>query len=400
MKHGTKCSSVFHLCSIRGYLIASAILLGLASLAWACNVPVFRFALERWRPDPYRVVLLHKVPLTAADLETIRPLEEQQELASANFSLRTVDVDQIDEQSEESAADAALLASLGDPELPTIVVHYPAGLQIPKPVWTGPPTREAIDRLTDSPARKELARRLAEGQTAVWIVLETGEKERDEAAVALVEAEIQRLEKDLTLPELTAAPEDALLAQTPLKIAFSTLRIRKDDPAEEMLVAMLIGSEPDLAERKDDPLVFPVFGRGRALWPLVGAGITAKNIHDSASFLVGACSCEVKELNPGFDLLLTADWDELLATSGVELTAAMSTPTEIPAEPQLVPIPAGAAAAPTTVTVPAPVVVQYSYVPYTPMGWLWIGGGVLFVALAFVAVVVALSQSRGRDAQT
>ena len=88
------------------------------------------------------------------------------------------------------------------------------------------------------------------------------------------------------------------------------LRVPRDDPPSSALVAMLIGSEPDLAERTD-PMVFPVFGRGRALLPLIGAGITAKNIHDSAAFLVGPCSCEVKEQNPGFDLLLAADWDDV-----------------------------------------------------------------------------------------
>jgi hypothetical protein len=394
---------VFHASSIRGYLIAAAVLLGLASLAWACNVPVFRFALERWRPDPYQVVLLHKGPLAPADLEALRPLEEQQERALANFALRTVDVDQIDKQTEEGTVDAALVASLGEVKLPMIVVHYPAGLNIPKPVWTGSPTREAIAGLTDSPVRKELVRRLAEGQTAVWIVLECGQKERDDAAAALVEAEVKRLEQELKLPELTTAPEDAILADTPLKIAFSTIRLRRDDPVEAALVAMLIGSEPDLAERTGDPLVFPVFGRGRALWPLVGAGVTAKNIHDSAGFLVGACSCEVKELNPGFDLLLTADWDELLTSSGVPLSAVETKATAIPEIAELVPIPAGAAptpaTTPTTVTTPAPVVVQYSVVPHFPLGWLVIGGGLLLVTLVLVVVLVVAAQGRGRDSQ-
>ena len=35
--------------------------------------------------------------------------------------------------------------------------------------------------------------------------------------------------------------------------------------AEQALVAMLLGSESDLAERSD-PMVFPIYGRGRALW--------------------------------------------------------------------------------------------------------------------------------------
>ncbi len=30
----------------------------------ACNVPVFRYALERWDVDPYVFTLLHEGPLT------------------------------------------------------------------------------------------------------------------------------------------------------------------------------------------------------------------------------------------------------------------------------------------------------------------------------------------------
>ncbi len=44
----------------------------------------------------------------------------------------------------------------------------------------------------------------------------------------------------------------------------------------------------------------------------MGAGINADNLRESAAFVTGACSCQVKEQNPGFDLLLNADWNKLL----------------------------------------------------------------------------------------
>jgi hypothetical protein len=98
-----------------------------------------------------------------------------------------------------------------------------------------------------------------------------------------------------------------------------------------------------------DPMIFPVFGRGRALLPLIGAGITPENIEDSGSFLVGACSCEVKELNPGFDLLLAADWNGLLFENGPPPEVAAARPVAATGEPELVSIPSGA---PPTVLVP------------------------------------------------
>ena len=382
----------------RWVMLAAAAVLSCAGLAWACNVPVFRFALERWRPDAYRAVLLHRGELTAADREQIAILEQQQENSLANLTLRTIDVSQLDAAAGTNNEDAELWAALGEATLPTLVVQYPAALKIQRPVWAGTPSREASRGLIDSPARQELVRRLADGETAVWLLLESGNREADDAAAKLLEEELARLEQDLKLPELTTAPEDALLASTPLKVAFSLLRVRRDDPAEQTLVAMLLGSEPDLAERTD-PMAFPIYGRGRALWGLIGPGITARNIADSAGFLVGPCSCEVKELNPGFDLLLSADWDTLLSDSGIPLTA-VATETKQPAEPELVPIPAGtppaakAAVAPpgSSVTVNRPVVTVTILSPWRA---LWIGGGLLgLVVIVGLIVFASLSGSR------
>jgi hypothetical protein len=378
-------------------LAGVAVFFGCLSLAWACNVPVFRYALERWRPDSYRVVLFHRSPLTDAQREEVQPFLEQQETGVANLTFRSVDVSQLDAQSEEHQADAALYAALspkdGEPALPRLVVQYPAHLNIQKPVWSGAPGREAIAALIDSPARKELARRLAEGQTAVWLVLESGQKERDDAAAALVEAEIKKLEQDLELPELTDAPEDAIAAGAPLKVAFSALRVRKDERAEQALVAILIGSEPDLAERTD-PMVFPVFGRGRALWALIGPGITAKNIHDSAGFLVGPCSCEVKELNPGFDLLLSANWDELLTPAGMTLTAVETKTIAPPTEAELVPIPAGTQAQ-THVVELAPV--PPPTIAIAPITLIAVGGGLVGLLVVAGIIVAAAGSRQARD---
>lgn len=318
----------------RGIAFGAALVLAGAGIACACNVPVFRFALERWRPDPYRAVLFHRGPLSAVDREQFAPLESQ----AANLSLRTVDLEQI-EDAPSGQPDALLWETMREARLPTLVVQYPASLKIPQPVWAGSPSALHSHELLESPVRKELIRRLAEGETAVWLLLESGQPKADEAAAQVLKTELKKLETDLELPELTTNPEDALLVQTPLRVAFSQINVRRDDPAEQALRAMLIGSEPDLAERTD-PMVFPVYGRGRALWGLIGAGITAKNIRDSAGFLVGPCSCEVKELNPGFDLLMKVDWDLLLSPTGAPLTSAVTRGVE-PTETVLVPIPAG-----------------------------------------------------------
>jgi hypothetical protein len=312
---------------------ATLIVLGFAVVAHACNVPVFRFALERWRPDPYRVTVLHRGALSDSDRALLAPWEEQQGKAQLNVTIRTVDVSELDEAEQE------LFAARVEESLPRFVVQYPAHLRIAQPVLSAPLSKVSIAALTDSPIRRELVKRLADGQTAVWLLLESGQSDMDDAAAKLIEEQIQQLAKELKLPELTDSSEDKLLSATPLQVAFSVIRIPRSE-AEQPLIQMLLHSESDLLER-NDPMVFPIFGRGRALLPLIGAGITPQNIHDSAAFLVGACSCEVKDQNPGFDLLLAADWDALLTQGGAPLLAAATRDPIPQGDPELIPIPIG-----------------------------------------------------------
>jgi hypothetical protein len=72
---------------------------------------------------------------------------------------------------------------------------------------------------------------------------------------------------------------------------------------------LLLGSEADLGEYSNEPVIFPVFGRGRALYALIGEGINTDNIRETVAFLVGPCGCEIKMMNPGVDLLMAANWD-------------------------------------------------------------------------------------------
>jgi hypothetical protein len=352
-----------------------AAFLACGGIACACNVPVFRYALERWHPDPYRVTLFHRGALTEAQRALLRPLEKaSSDQGSANVVLRLVDVDQIRDDADRTMFDAQ-----SPSELPWLTVQYPRGLRIEKPIRGDTLSDESVARLVDSPLRGELIRRLAEGQTAVWLMLECGQPEKDDAVAAKLVDELEQLSQRLQLPELTSAPEDVLLSTAPLQITFSLLRVPRGLAAEQPLVEMLLGSEPDLTEF-DEPMVFPVFGRGRALLPLIGAGITADNVVESATFLVGACSCEVKDLNPGFDLLLAANWEVLLFKEAPPADVLAARATTSSGKPKLVAIPAGAPPAPAT-SKPSDSSTESSYEPS------YVAGIALFGLLLAVAVM-------------
>ena len=282
---------------------------------WACSVPVFRYALERWESDPYQVVVFHRGALD----------KEQQALVDvfgstglagqkfANVSLETVDL-----AAEPDDEMLALWESQGEAELPWVVARYP----MPWPAaWVGPLTDENANRLLESPVRQEIARRILKGETAVWIFLESGDQAVDDAAYAKLAIELPIAELELELPEIEEQDiTDGLVEIDPdeLKIDFSSLRLSRDDPAEAILIEMLLGSEGGGSDGLRDPelinqpMAFPVFGRGRVLYGLVGAGISRENIMQACKELIGPCTCQVKDQNPGIDLLMAVNWDGLI----------------------------------------------------------------------------------------
>ena len=359
-------------------LLAALVALVLApGPARACNIPVFRFALDSWPSDPYRLTVFHRGPLVAEHRAAVKELEKQADRDHPPVVLEMVDLaknpDGVKGVPVPTAAD-----------LPYLVVRYPAPTRIEVPVWAGPLKADVPAALLDSPARREIARRIQTSDSAVWVLLASGDAAKDAAAEKLLNVEVQRLAKELKLPVLTAAPEDKLRDDRPLKLAFSVLRVARKDPAEAMLVRMLLNTEDDLPGRSD-PMVFPVFGRGRAMPALVGAGITPENISEAAAFLAGPCTCEVKRDNPGVDLLMTADWGRAAAptpSAGSPVTPGATVPIPAPAP------------APTSAQAAEPLPPTES----APSAWprlLLLGGiGITGVLVVFTGVVVLRSRRR------
>ena len=278
----------------------------------ACEIPVFRYALERWSPDPYQIMVVHRSPLTKEQQTLVRRMEvaADQPAKPANLQVLTVDL----ASKTDDPTLKLLQAKYETLTAPLIAVCQPHSQPDATPIWTAPLTAENIDRLVDSPARQELVRRLTTGHSAVWIMLDTGNAQQDDAAVAVIEKELARLSKELKLPEKAVLEADEFFkpeTKVELKIDFSLLRLKPGDVQEEAFRAMLLASEADLKDLKE-PIVMPVFGRGRACFALVGKGISAQQMEENSRFLVGRCSCQIKHHNPGVDLLLAANWDNLV----------------------------------------------------------------------------------------
>jgi hypothetical protein len=283
-----------------------ALLLGTTGLFWvappgtrACSIPVFRYALEHWSPSTYEVVVFSK----AEDADRDRGMLEELTKRPVNVEIRTVDVP----PAEMSPSDAAIWKNHPGTQLPWVVIRYPESDENAPLVWAGELDKGAIEGQLISPARREIARRLLAGQSCVWVLLESGERAKDDRLAAKLDETLKRVAETIKLPEI--APDGPQLrSPLPLNVSFSILRVSRSDPREAALVKMLRVAEPEFSD-SDDALVIPVVGRGRAISALAAPRVNDQGVGAFAEFICGQCSCEVKELNPGIDLLLAADWD-------------------------------------------------------------------------------------------
>jgi len=300
------------------FLLAS---LTFARAAECCTVPVFRYALDRWQADAYRL----EFPASALNDPKL-----------ADF-FRTLGTD----------SPVNLEAKPGSgPEARLLRPHHEEAAA--PVVWIGALTPQSLAALTDSPARKEIARRILAGESVVWVLAESGNQTEDDAIAARVEKRLRYLEQVAILPRIDPNDPTSKLGPGPaLRVKFSLIRIPSLAPTggegrgegaaragdfqsppsakdsngrrlevagtsdEALLLKMLAGPKP-AAELATGPWLAAVFGRGRVLgaWPATDFGDA--ELEEACLFLLGACSCQVKRQNPGWDMLMNVNWDEEL----------------------------------------------------------------------------------------
>ena len=103
-------------------------------------------------------------------------------------------------------------------------------------------------------------------------MLSSSRGESDQEKEKFMQAVLQQAEKDIYI---TAPGTD--IRGNPIKnpdfshtdLVFSSVFVDRMDPEEEILARILLGTEQDLWNY-DVPIAFPVFGRGRILYALVG----------------------------------------------------------------------------------------------------------------------------------
>jgi hypothetical protein len=270
--------------------------------AFACSVPVFRYGLDRWTADNYR---LEVSPAAAEDPAVAKFLRNLGGTSPLN-------IDGVRQPAGAKEATSRLYAPHADEK------REP-------PIWTGSLDAATLGTLTNSPARQEIVRRVLSGESGVWVVVESGNRFADDAAAEMLAKRIKFLESAAQLPVIDPTDPSSRLGPGPvLKVKFSILRVKRTDPLEGPFIAMVSG--PKHANTKET-LLAPVFARGRVLGAWTAKELDAERLDEACLFLLGACSCQVKRANPGWDLLLAMDWDEALRKIGFQSA-------EAPAKPQ------------------------------------------------------------------
>ncbi len=297
------------------------------SAACACTIPVFRFALDRWEADKFHLVLPQSTAKEPAIQDLLRPMRAN---GKANLDITT--------SQDTTQQDTVLSYSRASD----------------KQVWSGKLDAATLAAVLDSPARQRLTQQLLAGDSVIWVIADSG------SPVDVLD--VERIEKRLKFLEQVAAlpiqdpndPDSQLGPGPPLRLKFSTLRLRRDDPAELMLLRMLAGPKGAF-DPATTSFAGAVFGRGRVLgaWPL--DILDDASLEDACMFLVGRCGCRLKNENPGWYILLNLDWEKALPAAA---TTSESKPTGAEApSPQPPPMQAAVkpAVVPEVVTfVPAP----------------------------------------------
>ena len=281
------------------------------STLWACNIPVFRYALERWKPDLCEVIVFHDRELSADHEKVLAQLKANSMAARRSANVEVVRSLVGQDTNRRNAELWLTVKQLPEVTLPYVVVRTSVSEKQSVNGWHGPLSRFDGDKLLDSPVRRELSQRLLSGDSVVWLILKSPDAQRNAHVKELLNVELTKLARTVEFPEGLGLPGSELYSAVPLLMKFTVLEIDPEDSAEQFLVKLFKGFQPESAAN-GQPLLVPVFGRGRALEVIPADRLDSALIGDLTRYLCGACSCQVKERNPGFDLLLSTPWDQEL----------------------------------------------------------------------------------------
>jgi hypothetical protein len=230
-----------------------------AVLSLACTTKVSEWVMLNSEPDRYMLVYYHKDDISQQVQQQNERIENS--FKSANMVFRSVLRDDIKEP---------YYALLYNNRQFSQFEGY-----------------KDLEKLVFSPLREKVASELMNGKLCVMLYLNSGNRDKDERGLQILKNTV---------------------AESPFSTIIPVVELDRSSVEESVFVSMLLNVESDLKDIHE-PMIFGLFGRFRALEPLLAGGITEENINLMIDFLTADCSCLIKDNLPGISILYDSKWD-------------------------------------------------------------------------------------------
>jgi len=261
----------------------------ITQLASACCVALSAIAApldpsdeDAIRAGDFRLQILHQEPLPETVDRVLSGLQEELDgdPPTANLKLEVLDLGTLSDE-QKSAIDELQHVRFW----PAALLHLPESWGTTQPLVFGA-SENTIQRLIHSPIRQRISDELIRGTPAVWCLVESGDQTADQQALDLLQATLLKIQGD--------RPRSDFLVE----------RIRRNDPAEQSFLKILMGP----ARRPiTGPVFVPVFGRGYTSGP-IPASLSGQ------SRIIEACEAilaDDSKSETDYDLLFSSMWQEL-----------------------------------------------------------------------------------------
>lgn len=230
-----------------------------AVLSLACTTKVSEWTLLNSIQEDYALIYFHKDQLKNAEKEQNSEIEKN--FRSANIRLASI-----------------VKNDISSPYF---------GLYYKKNLFAKFNDKNDLKDLASSPLREFIAGELMKGKLCVMLLLKSGIREKDEDRVQVVRHALEN---------------------SPYGKIISMVELDRHDKSEVHFISNLLNVESDL-KVINDPMLFGIFGRFKALEPLISKGITEENVNLMLDFLTADCSCLIKDDMPGTDILCSNNWE-------------------------------------------------------------------------------------------
>jgi len=235
------------------------IILFAAIISLACTTRVSEWILLNALPNQYTLVYFSNATLSESVKRQNQALTEK--INAANIQFETVNRQELEEP------------------------YY--GLYYEGRVFSTYKTVDEMKGLTSSPLREKVASELMAGNLCVMLYLKTGNSEKDESGLKILNKTIE---------------------SSPFGKIITVVELNRNSEEESHFASLLLNVEDDLGYISE-PMLFGVFGRFKVLEPLLGKGISEENINLMIDFFTAECSCLIKDDLPGTDILFTNNWE-------------------------------------------------------------------------------------------